>query len=184
MASTSVIKATTSLDSNPVKVSFHFDNGKVSIWDIGQVAEFVFSEGVTIFRLQKKTQNSSLQLSLHDYVGGASECPLSTCVCPGCSGSLLPSKEIHAMIYGLSGPQEVILQTKQCSARACRTHYGYNYLWKDGVLTPGHVPHRPGLVCLQQGRFHHRIPQVPRRAPFPRTSRNACHGIRIQCSVL
>ena len=54
-----------------MKVSFHFDNGKVSIWDIGQVAEFVFSEGVTIFRLQKKTQNSSLQLSLHDYVGGA-----------------------------------------------------------------------------------------------------------------
>ena len=115
----------------------HFDNGITSAWTMGKVANFMEQSDVTLFCLRKGNQTSMPSLSA--YIGGSSEsistftCPLERCACPGCSGTLLTKDEVDSVIYGLAGPQECILVTKQCSSRSCRTVYGFNYRWKDGA---------------------------------------------------
>ncbi|CAE7633244.1 unnamed protein product, partial [Symbiodinium microadriaticum] len=61
-------------------------------------------------------------------------CPCQTRVIPGCNGSLIEKtdKQLEAICYTLSGPVEVIHQSKQCTARNCRATYGYNFRWVEG----------------------------------------------------
>ena len=115
----------------------HYDNGAISTWNMGRVADFIEQSDVTLFSL-RKVSDTSMQ-SLSTYVGGASaddstlSCPLDTCVCDGCSGTLMNKDRVECVIYGLAGPKDCILVTKQCSARACRTVYGHNYMWNNSA---------------------------------------------------
>lgn len=114
----------------------YFDNGAVQTWSLGQVARFANCPEVTIFCLKSTASMPRNACDLTNFVGGSDGkyiCPLSTCVRPGCCGNLLESKTVEATLYGLGGPSEVEVVTKQCSSRSCRTIYGYNYLWQQGT---------------------------------------------------
>jgi len=54
------------------------------------------------------------------------------CIVMGAVGTLLRHHVVDATLYGLAGPQEVQVVTKQCSSRSCRAVYGYNYVWSNG----------------------------------------------------
>ena len=67
-------------------------------------------------------------------------CPLQQCPVPGCGGTLMPHREVDAVLYDLSGPVSVIHEQKQCANRHGRASCGYNYRWEQGnkvnVLSP------------------------------------------------
>ena len=93
----------------------HFDNGKVQVWNIGQVACLANCSEVTLFKVKPMSQRGNEAPGLEGIVGGSNgkyTYPLSTCVLDGCCETLLPKQVVDATLYGLGGPQEVQVETK------------------------------------------------------------------------
>ena len=87
----------------------HFDNGKVEVWNIGQVARLADSSEVTFFHLKPVNGVSSEVCGLAEIVGGSNGkyvCPLRACVRDGCCGTLLRHHVVDATLYGLAGPRK------------------------------------------------------------------------------
>ena len=58
-------------------------------------------------------------------------CPLTSCLCDGCSGALTNPLDVDAVLYTFEGPVPIIHRQKQCASRACRACYAYNYRWDE-----------------------------------------------------
>ena len=60
-------------------------------------------------------------------------CPLEQCTHKDCKGNLITTKDVAATLYGMNGPTTVLHVQKQCSSRSCRTCFGCNYRWEQGI---------------------------------------------------
>ena len=126
-----------------------FDNETEYVCNVSYLQTLADDSSTTLFRLVPREEKFVHRLC--DLSGGAGQvfsrsrpaareqrkvlmCPCQTCVIPGCSGSLIEKtdKQLEAICYTLSGPVEVIHQSKQCTARNCRATYGYNFRWEEG----------------------------------------------------
>ncbi|CAE7860288.1 unnamed protein product, partial [Symbiodinium necroappetens] len=126
-----------------------FDNETEYVCNVSYLQTLADDSSTTLFRLVPREEKFVHRL--RDLSGGAGQvfsrsrpaareqrkvlmCPCQTCVIPGCSGSLIEKKDkqLEAICYTLSGPVEVIHQSKQCTARNCRATCGYNFRWEEG----------------------------------------------------
>ena len=126
-----------------------FDNETEYVCNVSYLQTLADDSSTTLFRRVPREEKFVHRLC--DLSGGAGQvfsrsrpaareqrkvlmCPCQTCVIPGCSGSLIEKtdKQLEAICYTLSGPVEVIHQSKQCTARNCRATYGYNFRWEEG----------------------------------------------------
>ena len=113
----------------------YFDQGITQELSLSQLSQLVLPEDVTLFRLQPLSCHQHQGPQLRACLGGAQPLtsPLQTCARRGCQGTLLEKGTVvHATCFGLMGPYLIEWKPKQCSSRACRTVYGYNYMWEDG----------------------------------------------------
>ena len=123
----------------------HSDNGNEHVMSMSGLTELVESPAVCIFRL---LQRSHVELNtLFDAIGGSGgvfkrpasrdpipvlTCPLVRCVAPGCKGSLIIKHNIEAVCYDMTGPRDIMYQSKECTSRNCRANYSYNFRWSEG----------------------------------------------------
>ena len=109
------------------------DGGQTTVMSFGGIMDMLRSDNYTFYSIRKQNQLSTVSFNA---VGGSSpitySCPLDTCVCPGCSGSLTYHISVDAILYDLNGPVEIVHEQKNCTSRSCRASYGYNYRWAEG----------------------------------------------------
>ena len=100
-------------------------------------------DGTTTFLLTLRTATEPVHMPLesaYDLRGAGSSADdadilrISTPVriCGECSSPLAPAHEVAGRVYTLSGLQQVVVTTKRCSRKSCRTHHHYNYRKVDG----------------------------------------------------
>ena len=109
------------------------DGGTSVSLSSSMASSMLTSENYTFYFLKQQAMKADLPF---DAAGGATPqvvvCPLTTCVCAGCSGALTAHLDVESVLYTLEGPVPVIHRQKQCAARNCRTCYAYNYRWSNG----------------------------------------------------
>ena len=122
-----------------------YDNGDERVMSMGELNSLAEAPRVTIFRLLQR-QNVKLNAAT-DVVGGSGgvckrpaacdpvpvlTCPLTHCVVPGCTGTLMDKHDIEAICYDMPGPRKVVCKSKECTSRNCRANYSYNFRWSKG----------------------------------------------------
>ena len=109
------------------------DGEVTSVVSAGVAMDMLSSDQYTFYYLRRQSYSALVTL---DAVGGSSPqtftCPLSKCVCEGCSGSLIYHLSVDAVLYDLDGPRKIVHVQKNCTSRSCRASYGYNYRWEAG----------------------------------------------------
>ncbi|CAE7745996.1 unnamed protein product [Symbiodinium sp. CCMP2592] len=90
----------------------YYDNGTEHVMSMSGLNELVQSPAVCILRLVQRSY-----VKLHTFCD---------------AGSLMPKHNIEAVCYDMTGPRDIMYQSKECSSRNCRTNYSYNFRWSEG----------------------------------------------------
>lgn len=86
----------------------HFDNGKVQVWNVGDVGRLADSSEVKVFQLKAICYTQEESQCLAEVVGGSNgkyECPLTECIHDGCCGTLLQKMLWMQLCMDLRAPR-------------------------------------------------------------------------------